>query len=222
MIGTGASAIQFVPAIQPEVERLHVFQRTPPWVMPHATRRSPARARALPPLPVAQRAIRTASSAGRELLVPGFAQRPADHGPRARCRAGTCAARSPTRSCARKLTPDYTIGCKRILISNDYYPALTPAERRRSSRTRSARSAAARSSRPTGRSAEVDTIILGTGFQVTDFPVGRLIHGRGGRPLPSAGAAARARTSARPSPASPTCSSCSARTPASATARSST
>ena len=44
-IGTGASAIQYVPAIQPQVEQLHVFQRTPPWVMPH-TNRPISRARA--------------------------------------------------------------------------------------------------------------------------------------------------------------------------------
>ena len=58
-IGTGASAIQFVPAIQPDVEQLHVFQRTPPWIMPHT--RPPhhrRRAPALPALPGLQKLVR--------------------------------------------------------------------------------------------------------------------------------------------------------------------
>ena len=64
VIGTGASAIQFVPAIAPKVERMHVFQRTAPWIMPHTDRPiTPARAPALPPLPDA-----AAARARRRLL----------------------------------------------------------------------------------------------------------------------------------------------------------
>ena len=71
MIGTGASAIQFVPAIQPKVARLHVFQRTPPWVMPHPDRRDPrARARLYRRVPAAQRAVRTGVYAAASCSCP--------------------------------------------------------------------------------------------------------------------------------------------------------
>src|ERR1700754_2706115 len=76
-IGTGASAIQFVPAIQPQVDRLHVFQRTAPWVVPHTNRRirDPER-RLYRRLPVLQKAIRAGVYAGREVLVLGFVKNP--------------------------------------------------------------------------------------------------------------------------------------------------
>src|SRR3954454_5526287 len=76
-IGTGASAIQYVPEIQPQVERLHVFQRTPPWVMPHSTRAIRDWERRLyRRLPAAQRIVRGGIYAGRELLVLGFVKSP--------------------------------------------------------------------------------------------------------------------------------------------------
>ena len=68
-IGTGASAIQFVPEIQQEVAQLHVFQRTPPWVMPHPTGRSGARsARLYARFPALQKLVRGGVYARRELL----------------------------------------------------------------------------------------------------------------------------------------------------------
>jgi hypothetical protein len=76
-IGTGASAIQFVPAIQPEVAALHVFQRTAPWVVPHTNRRiSRAERRLYRRLPALQKAVRAAIYAARELLVLGFVKHP--------------------------------------------------------------------------------------------------------------------------------------------------
>ena len=76
-IGTGASAIQYVPAIAPTVEQLHVFQRTPPWVMPHSARPvTRVERRLYRRLPLAQRAVRGAIYAARELLVLGFVKQP--------------------------------------------------------------------------------------------------------------------------------------------------
>ena len=106
----------------------------------------------------------------------------------------------------RKLTPDYTIGCKRILISNDYYPALTAARTSTSSPRAWPRSAAARVVGTDGGEREVDAIILGTGFHVTDSPAMRVIHGRDGRSLAERWDGSPRRTAARPSPASRTCS----------------
>ncbi len=84
-IGTGASAIQFVPEIQPHVERLHVFQRTPPWVMPHTARPTSERERSLfRRLPLLQRLVRGLVYAAREALVRRLRQAAeADEHPRA-------------------------------------------------------------------------------------------------------------------------------------------
>ena len=76
-IGTGASAIQFVPAIQPEVEQLHVFQRTPPWIIPHPNRPITRLERRLyRRFPALQKLVRGGVYAGRELLVLGFVKNP--------------------------------------------------------------------------------------------------------------------------------------------------
>src|SRR4051812_39324233 len=76
-VGTGASAIQFVPAIQPKVAQLHVFQRTPPWVMPHPNRKISERERKLyRKLPALQKAVRPGVYAAREVLVLGFVKNP--------------------------------------------------------------------------------------------------------------------------------------------------
>src|SRR3954469_3330316 len=76
-VGTGVSAIQYVPAIAPEVEQLYVIQRTPPWVVPHSARPiSRWERRLFKALPIAQRALRGGIYAARELLVLGFVKQP--------------------------------------------------------------------------------------------------------------------------------------------------
>ncbi len=180
VVGTGASAIQFVPQIQPKVEQLHLFQRTAPWVMPrHDRAYTRPEQWAFRHLPGFQRVSRTAIYWGRESYVIGFAlQR------RALKVAELIARRHLTRSVddaelRAKLTPAYAIGCKRILISNDYYPALTQpnaevvtdgiAEVRPNSIVTA-----------DGAVRAVDAIIFGTGFHTTDLPVAHRVRGRGG------------------------------------------
>src|SRR5262249_41336549 len=76
-IGTGASAIQFVPEIQSQVAQLHVFQRTPPWVVPHTARPTSERERDLfRRVPLLQRLVRGFIYTAREALVLGFVKRP--------------------------------------------------------------------------------------------------------------------------------------------------
>jgi cation diffusion facilitator CzcD-associated flavoprotein CzcO len=182
VIGTGASAVQFVPEIQPLVARLHLFQRTPPWILPRRDRALGARERQLfRRFPAAQRAERAAIYLFRELfLLPfrhlrlaGLVERMARrHLERS----------VPDPSLRAKLVPGYAIGCKRVLISNDYLPSLTRpnvevvtegiAEVR-------AHSILDR----TGVERFVDAIILGTGFRVTDQPFAKHIRGRDGRTL---------------------------------------
>jgi cation diffusion facilitator CzcD-associated flavoprotein CzcO len=179
-IGTGASAIQYVPAIQPHVGRLHVFQRTPPWVLPHTNR--PIRGwekRLFRALPAAQNLVRAGVYAGREALVLGFVKNPRLMKVVERLARKHMASQIDDPELLAKVTPDYTIGCKRILPSNRWYHALTQPnvelvtdgiERIEVNRVVTA----------DGREREVDAIVLGTGFHVTDIPAAQRIRGRGG------------------------------------------
>jgi cation diffusion facilitator CzcD-associated flavoprotein CzcO len=183
VVGTGASAIQFVPQIQPQVASLTLFQRTPAWIMPRSERNlrgfEQKLYRAVPGL---QRLVRAGIYCGRESLVPGFTRNP-----RLLKFAEVIARAHLRRQIAdpelrAKLTPDYAIGCKRILISNDYLPALTkPNVDVLTSGVTQVGADWVQAADGTRK--EVDTIIFGTGFHVTDMPMASWIHGRDGRTL---------------------------------------
>jgi cation diffusion facilitator CzcD-associated flavoprotein CzcO len=179
-IGTGASAIQFVPQIQPQVAELKVFQRTPPWIIPRVDRAfRPLEKWLFAKVPAVQRLMRAGIYWGRESYVLGFTR---DR--RFMRIAERMARRHLDRQVAdpglrAKLTPTYTIGCKRILISNDYYPALTrPNVELVTTGIREITETAVVTD--DGREHEVDTIIFGTGFHVTDMPIASRIRGRDG------------------------------------------
>jgi cation diffusion facilitator CzcD-associated flavoprotein CzcO len=182
-IGTGASAIQYVPAIQPEVEQLHVFQRTAPWIFPHSGRTiTDTERRLYRRFPALQRAVRAAVYVMREVAVLGFVKDPK------RMRLGEALAKRHMRDqisdpeLLEKVTPNYTVGCKRILPSNKWYPALGEpnvelvTDGVAEVRARSIVDAA-------GVEREVDAIVFGTGFHVTDMPVAKKVRGRGGQLL---------------------------------------
>jgi cation diffusion facilitator CzcD-associated flavoprotein CzcO len=182
-VGTGASAIQFVPKIQPRVSRLHVFQRTPPWVLPHPDRPITALERRLyRRIPALQRLVRAGVYWGREMFVLGFAvNRRLMWLPQVIARVHM-RRQVRDRKLRKRLTPSYTLGCKRILPSNDWYPALTKPNVEVV--TEGIREVLARSIVTTdGAEREVDTIILGTGFHVTDPPSAEHLRGRDGRTL---------------------------------------
>ena len=183
VVGTGASAIQFIPRIQPHASRLLVLQRTPPWVLPHPGRRLTRAERWLSRrLPGVLQARRLGVYLVRETMVPGLTID-------ARFNGGLEEiARRHLRRQVRdpllraKLTPRYRIGCKRIVISNEFYPSLARANvdlvsepivevRERSLVTAD------------GREHAVDTIIAATGFHATDPPYATRVTGRGGRTL---------------------------------------
>jgi cation diffusion facilitator CzcD-associated flavoprotein CzcO len=180
VIGTGASAIQTVPKIQPLVEHLDVFQRTPPWVMPHRDRPiTEVERRVYRRFPVLQRIARAAVYWSREILVPGFV-----HNPRylkfAERVAGRHLAKHVTDPDLRAhLTPSYSFGCKRVLPSNEWYPAITQPNV-------DVVTDAIAEVVPKGIVTsdgvlhEVDTIVFATGFHVTDAPFARIIRGREG------------------------------------------
>lgn len=183
VIGTGASAIQFVPQIQPQVGSLTLFQRTPPWIMPRWDRDLLGVERALyRTLPKLQRFVRSAIYWARESYVLGFSVDQRFMKVAEKLARGHLRNQVGDPQLRVKLTPDYTIGCKRILISNDYYPSLMKSNV--DVETSHISELGPRSVRTVdGVEREIDTIIFGTGFHVTDMPVASRIRGRDGRSL---------------------------------------
>ncbi len=183
VIGTGASAIQFIPQIQPDVDHLTVFQRTPPWVMPRPDRAFTARERWLfRHSRLAMRLARARIYWARELMVVMFAKRPQ------LARYAAMGARRHLEDqvadvgLRARLLPHYALGCKRVLLSNDYYPALTQPNVELVTEPISEVTADAVVTAD-GIEHRVDTIILGTGFTVTEQPIGRRIRGADGQTL---------------------------------------
>ncbi len=180
VIGTGSSAIQFVPKIQPEVERLTVFQRTAPWVLPkpdHAI--PPIEKWALDRVPGFRRTLRGTIYGATELLQ--LAQRrPAAMQQLQRLGLAYLERKVRDPELRRAVTPSFTLGCKRLLLSNTYYDAIQAANAELVPHgvTRiTPRGVIDRQ----GVEREVDTIIFGTGFHVTDTSTPQKIHGSGGR-----------------------------------------
>ena len=181
VIGTGASAVQFVPEIASRVAELHLFQRTAQWVLPKPDHHVPRAERwLLRTVPGARAALRRAEYAGVEALGVGFRHpwllRQVQRVGRAHLRATV---RDP--QLRAMLTPDYTLGCKRLLMSNTYYPALTRPNV-------SVHPAAEAVDGATvvgadGTRAEVDVIIFGTGFHILDMPVADHVVGADGYSL---------------------------------------
>ncbi|KZF12603.1 4-hydroxyacetophenone monooxygenase [Rhodococcus sp. EPR-157] len=182
VVGTGASAIQFVPRIQPLVESLTVFQRTAPWVMPRKDKPISSRTRTLlKSVPGYQQAGRAAIYLQRELKLLAF-RHPAlmKIGEReGRAHLAHAVADPVLR---RKLTPDYRMGCKRILISDEYYPALAQPNV-------SVETSGVASVTPTGVvdsngiAHEVDAIIFGTGFDTSRLPLTDSVFDEHGRSM---------------------------------------
>ena len=178
VIGTGASAVQFIPHIQRRVARLEVFQRTPPWVMPRPDRAITARAqRAFRRVPFAQRLARWAIYWRHEARALAFVVNPKwMHAPM-RFASSYLERRVPDPALRAKLTPNYLLGCKRVLLSSDYYPALTQPNVELVT-TPIREIVADGLITEDGRHHQVDAIVCGTGFELADA----------GAPLPVIGA----------------------------------
>ncbi|HEX8065934.1 MAG TPA: NAD(P)/FAD-dependent oxidoreductase [Thermoleophilaceae bacterium] len=185
-LGTGASAIQFVPEIAPLVSRLHLFQRSPAWVVPKPDRPYRPRQRALfRRFPWIQALNRWFTYWRFEIVTLGFTKAPwlikryqDEYVKRLRKTV-------PDPELAAKLVPDYPIGCKRVLVSNDYLESLS----RPNVELVTERVAEVRPDRVVtddGVEREVDALILGTGFQANEFLAPMAITGLGGRELDDA------------------------------------
>ncbi|QGZ61414.1 flavin-containing monooxygenase [Paraburkholderia acidisoli] len=183
VIGTGASAIQFVPQIQPRVSQLAVFQRTPPWIMPRRDHAIGERARWLyRHLPFAQRAARAAIYWQLESRVLGFAVEPRLLKAPTKFARSYLAHKVKDAALRARLTPGYALGCKRVLLSSDYYPAL--AKPNVALVTGPIREIVADGIvTADGVHRAFDAIICGTGFEVNDVDAPFEVTGTGGRDL---------------------------------------
>ncbi|MFF8958888.1 flavin-containing monooxygenase [Streptomyces sp. NPDC014894] len=186
MIGTGASAIQIVPAIQPQAAELTLFQRTPPWVMARMDRRITGAERWLHRrLPFTGSLRRGALWGLRELQVSAFTKQPGRLGPVEALARANLAKSIKDPALRAALTPSYRIGCKRILLSSDYYPALA----RPNVKVVASGLAEVRGSTlvaADGTETEADAIVFGTGFRVTDMPIADRVVGADGITLAEA------------------------------------
>ncbi len=180
VIGTGASAIQIVPSIQPLVSSLYVLQRTPPWILPRRDRAfRPWEQAVLRVIPGARWAYRQALYWRLEGRVLAFVDQPGLMRLVAR-RARRHLARSiPDPALRARLTPSYLPGCKRILLSDDYYPAVA-----RPNVEVVTDAIAEVTERGValcgGRALDLDAIVFGTGFEVHRHLGGMAVIGRGG------------------------------------------
>ncbi len=183
VIGTGASSIQIVPEIAKVVDHLDVYQRTAPYVIPRHDRVYGRLERAaLRHVPGLQSLYRTGIYWAREGYVPGFTLAPKLAAPAQRMALGNIAKAIEDPVLREQVTPTYRIGCKRILISNTYYPALAqdhvdlvtdPISRITPTSVCTA----------DGTEREIDVLIVATGFHTTELPITEHITGRSGERL---------------------------------------
>lgn len=185
VIGTGASAIQFVPAIQPEVGHLDLYQRTPPWIGPKNDKvNSALQTRLLTSVPGYQRFRRNFNMWGREILAFVMA-RPALAAKMQKMASDHLKKSVPDERLRAALTPDYIMACKRLLFSNTYYPAIQQPNVELVT-DGIAKVTADSVVTADGRERPVDTIILGTGFEAVRRPIADRLFGRDGVSLKEA------------------------------------
>ena len=188
VIGTGATAVQLIPELADEAGHLTVFQRTPIWVTPKLDRRMPRWVqRTFAALPFTQRWARRVNTSILELVMVAAVLH-YRHAQVLNRTAARIARRHLRRQVAdpelrRKLTPDYSFGCKRPTFSNDYYRTF-------SRENVSLETISIERITPTGieladgRTVDVDVLVLATGFDMWDanFPAIRIV-GRDGKDL---------------------------------------
>ncbi len=183
VVGTGASAVQIVPAIAPDVAHLTVFQRTAAWLAPRMDREiSPERQRRYRKFPFLQKLARGILYWFLEFRGLMFTGNERIHRYFHKLSLEKLEKEVKDPETRRKLTPDYKLGCKRILSSDDFYPTfnrknvsleIDPIERITPEGILT----------HTGKFHKLDTIIFATGFEVADFTTDMGVTGRSGREL---------------------------------------
>ena len=187
VIGSGASAAQVIPAIAQDVAELHVFQRTPHWVVPRHDRVFSRLEQALLAKPLVFRAVRAAIYWNLESRVIGFKYSRlalrllAERGARRHL-----AAQVPDPLLRAKLTPDYTIGCKRVVVSSTLYPALARPNVHLHARDEGVAEITPEGIRTVaGTTLDLDVIVYATGYDATDGAIPYPVTGREGLSLQS-------------------------------------
>jgi len=184
VIGTGASAVQFVPAIAPDVARLTLFQRSAPYLLLRPDREfGRLHHWVFEKLPFTQLAERATWYGMVEILSIAWVYSRLISGILKACSKWHMRRQAKAKpGLFEKIWPDYPIGCKRILFSNDYVPALAQphvdvvTDAITAITPTGVRTAA-------GEEHEADVIIWGTGFKATEFLAPMRITGAGGRDL---------------------------------------
>ena len=182
VIGTGASAIQFIPQVQPKVKQLFVFQRTAPWVLPKADMQLNDRAKQIAAqFPIIQQTWR--NSIAQILNGINFGLRhPKVLEPISFLSKQLLKLQIDDDQLRKNVTPNFAIGCKRLLFANNYYPALQQDNVHLiphglieiDGNTLIAAN---------GERHEVDVIIWGTGFEVSHPPIGKRVYDTTGQTL---------------------------------------
>ncbi len=179
IVGTGASSIQFVPQIAPRVGQLYLFQRTPPWIVPRLDFAIPEKwKRYFRRIPMLRWAFRQFIFWRQEIRVLGFLGneffRKRVEAISVRHLAGQI--EDPRLRAA--LTPNYQLGCKRVLVSDDFYPSLNRSNVELVTETiKEVREQSIVTEDGTER--PVDVLIYGTGFRATEPLIGCRVVGRG-------------------------------------------
>lgn len=180
VIGTGASAIQFVPRLQASAEQVLLFQRTPAWVLPKADRPfTSTELERMRRIPGYRRLFRWLIYWRQEFTGLGFLGAPS-----LMAKAQSMATRFLKKhikdpALRERLLPRYTMGCKRVLLSNEYYPALAQPNVQVHGMD-ALEGVTEGGVRVQGREVPVDAIIYGTGFRATDLLTPLRLLGRGG------------------------------------------
>ena len=183
VIGTGASAIQLVPELQKVAGHVDLYQRTAPYVLPrHDRRYSALEKAALRYVPGLQKLYRTAIYWGRETYVPAFTLQPKIAAPAKKMALDNLKKHVKDPVLRERLTPTFEIGCKRILISNAYYPAVA-SDNVELVTDPIAKITGSGIVTSDGTEREIDALVVATGFHTTDIPIAHAITGRTGRTL---------------------------------------
>jgi len=178
VIGTGASAIQIVPELAKSAAQVTVFQRTAPYIVPRKEYEySKAEQRMFARLPGTAQAIRDDLFWDNEARFPQRRGVPAFIDQITKVSLAHLEAQVADPDLRERLTPHYAIGCKRILISNDYYPALCQANVELNTDGIERITPGAVETR-TGREIDLDLLVVATGFEATDLPIAHRIVGR--------------------------------------------
>jgi cation diffusion facilitator CzcD-associated flavoprotein CzcO len=185
-IGSGASAIQYIPEVAKEAGKVLIFQRTPNYIIPRLDKPTPAWLRRLyAAVPLVDRAFRYFIWQMMDLRFRAFKRDTPSAASFRKLAIGYLEKQIDDPDLRAKLTPTYPVGCKRILISDDYYQTL---RRDNVELITEAVAEITPAGVKTADGAEhaCDVIVYGTGFDTTHFLAPLEIHGAGGRTLTEA------------------------------------